>query len=76
MLNNINNVEDVINFALESKKKNKEIDVLDMVDTMFIVNKNKELLILFDKYDRGELKDEDLSFDTSKYINNTIDKEI
>lgn len=76
MLNNINNVEDVINFALESKKKNKEIDVLDMVDTMFVVNKNKELLNLFDKYDRGELKDEDLSFDTSKYINNTIDKEI
>ena len=38
--------------------------------------KNKELLNLFDKYDRGELKDEDLSFDTSKYINNTIDKEI
>ena len=40
------------------------------------LNKNKELLNLFDKYDRGELKDEDLSFDTSKYINNTIDKEI
>lgn len=55
MLNNINSVEDVINFALESKK-NKEIDVLDMVDTMFVVNKNKELLNLFDKYDRGELK--------------------
>ncbi len=67
-LNEIKNIEDSINFAIELQKKDKNIDVMDIIDTLNIINKNKELLDLFDQYDRGLLKDEDLSFDVSKYI--------
>lgn len=67
-LKNIKNIEDSIEFAIELSKNDKNVDVLDIINTLSIINKNRDLLDLFDKYDKGLLKDKDLSFDFSKYI--------
>lgn len=57
-----------IDFIKKYEEISNTINNMDIIDTLNIINKNKELLDLFDQYDRGLLKDEDLSFDVSKYI--------